>query len=72
MDGEPVLSLRPPRGPLCAFILPSFLAVIHRFSASRRPNSETLKNVHKAEGEGFSFPPHPFVFHFLQLLSFSL
>ncbi len=52
MDGESVLSLHPPRGPLCAFIPPSFLCVVPRSSASHRPNSQTLRNVHKAEREG--------------------
>lgn len=52
MDGESVLSLHPPRGLLGAFIPPSVLAVIHRSSASDRPNSPTLRNDHKAERDG--------------------
>lgn len=38
LDTRFVLSLYLPRGPLCAFVPPSFLSVIRCFSASHRPN----------------------------------
>lgn len=52
MDGEAVIPLHPPRGPLCAFSPSVFSVSPHSLTLTVlliRPNLQTLRNVHKAE-----------------------